>query len=96
MAQHFIHCPYHPTAILVEDYRAGDQICSKCGLVIGDRVIDVSTEWRCFENGKILKNKINYDHVEVAKNPILENSDPSSSVDSSWGLKPHDESNTKN
>lgn len=32
-----IFCPSHPDAPLVDDYRAGDQICSECGLVVGDR-----------------------------------------------------------
>ena len=41
-------CPSHPEAHLVEDYRAGDMICSECGLVVGDRVIDVGSEWRTF------------------------------------------------
>ena len=26
-------CPHHPDAHLIEDYRAGDQICSECGVV---------------------------------------------------------------
>ena len=34
-------CPSHPDANLIEDYHAGDMICSECGLVVGDRVIDV-------------------------------------------------------
>ncbi|GBM28506.1 Transcription initiation factor IIB, partial [Araneus ventricosus] len=45
-------CPYHPDASLIEDYRAGDMICSECGLVVGDRVIDVGSEWRTFSNEK--------------------------------------------
>jgi transcription initiation factor TFIIIB Brf1 subunit/transcription initiation factor TFIIB len=36
-----VRCPYHPDANLAEDYRAGDMICTECGLVVGDRVIDV-------------------------------------------------------
>lgn len=32
-----ICCYAHPEAPLIEDYRAGDQICSECGLVVGDR-----------------------------------------------------------
>ena len=43
-------CPSHPEAILVEDHRAGDLVCPMCGLVVGDRVIDVGTEWRTFSN----------------------------------------------
>lgn len=30
-------CIHHPDAPLIEDYRAGDMICSECGLVVGDR-----------------------------------------------------------
>ena len=45
-------CPSHPDANLIEDYHAGDMICSMCGLVVGDRVIDVGSEWRTFSNDK--------------------------------------------
>ena len=52
-------CPTHPDAHLVEDYRAGDMICSECGLVVGDRVIDVGSEWRTFsandKNNKVVR-----------------------------------------
>lgn len=41
-----IGCKYHPGAFLIDDCSAGDQICSTCGLVVSDRVIDVSAEWR--------------------------------------------------
>jgi len=27
-------------------------ICSECGLVVGDRVVDVGSEWRTFSNEK--------------------------------------------
>jgi transcription initiation factor TFIIB len=47
-----VQCPQHPDATLIEDYRAGDMICSECGLVVGDRVIDVGSEWRTFSNEK--------------------------------------------
>ncbi|XP_037946453.1 transcription factor IIIB 70 kDa subunit-like, partial [Teleopsis dalmanni] len=43
-------CPYDPTSPLINDYNAGDLVCSKCGLVVGDRVIDVHQEWRMFHN----------------------------------------------
>merc|ERR1719219_689724 len=45
-----VGCPHHPDAALIEDHRAGDQICSECGLVVGDRVIDVGSEWRTFSS----------------------------------------------
>ena len=47
-----VTCRYHPKAPLIEDYRAGDQICSECGLVVGDRVVDVGSEWRTFSKTK--------------------------------------------
>lgn len=41
-------CRFHKDAVLIEDARAGDMICSECGLVVGERMIDVSSEWRTF------------------------------------------------
>eukprot|EP01135_Chromosphaera_perkinsii_P010475 Nk52_evm1s2137 gene=Nk52_evmTU1s2137 len=35
---------------VVEDFAAGDLICGDCGLVLGDRVIDMRSEWRTFSN----------------------------------------------
>lgn len=50
-----IKCNYCPDTVqLIEDYQAGDLICSGCGLVIGDRVIDVGAEWRTFSNDTLL------------------------------------------
>lgn len=37
-----ICCYAHPDAPLIEDYRAGDQICSECGLVVGDRLVKLT------------------------------------------------------
>ena len=72
--RHFkeIFCPDHPEAVLIEDYKAGDQICSDCGLVVGDRVIDVGSEWRTFAN-----DKANSDPCRVggSENPLLNGSD---------------------
>ena len=47
-----VQCRSHPDANLIEDHRAGDMICSECGLVVGDRVIDVGSEWRTFSSDK--------------------------------------------
>eukprot|EP01137_Pigoraptor_chileana_P022382 Opistho-2@87252 len=48
------HCKNcrNPDPPLIEDYRAGDLICGDCGLVLGDRVLDVRSEWRTFSNDK--------------------------------------------
>ncbi|KAL7674319.1 hypothetical protein ACOME3_000598 [Neoechinorhynchus agilis] len=43
-------CNDHPDAELIEDYHAGDLICPLCGTVAGERVIDVSAEWRTFSS----------------------------------------------
>lgn len=32
-----LECRFHPGGELIEDYRAGDMICSLCGLVVGER-----------------------------------------------------------
>lgn len=37
-------CYAHPEAPLIEDYRAGDMICSECGLVVGDRSDSLTRE----------------------------------------------------
>ena len=72
-------CPAHPYALLIDDHRAGDQICSECGLVVGDRVIDVGSEWRTFS-----KEKANSDPSRVGKseNPLLNGSELSIIVSS--------------
>lgn len=94
MAQNAIHCPYHPNAVLIEDYRAGDQICSECGLVVGDRVIDVSIEWVIFGNERILKNRIDSIREEDTENPLLENSDLSMLDGPSCSYKSDNKSDT--
>ncbi|XP_035683908.1 transcription initiation factor IIB-like isoform X2 [Branchiostoma floridae] len=70
-------CPEHPDAHLIEDYRAGDQICSECGLVVGDRVVDVGTEWRTFSNEKSDKDR---SRVGAAENPLLSGGDLSTMI----------------
>ncbi|KAA0199169.1 hypothetical protein HAZT_HAZT005008 [Hyalella azteca] len=72
-----VGCPQHPDALLIEDHRAGDQICSECGLVVGDRVIDVGSEWRTFNN-----EKANGDPSRVGgpENPLLNGSDLSTMI----------------
>ncbi|KAL4218993.1 Transcription initiation factor IIB [Mactra antiquata] len=72
-----ICCPEHPDAPLVEDYHAGDMICPECGLVVGDRVVDVGTEWRTFSNEKNTKDP---SRVGAAENPLLEGGDLSTMI----------------
>jgi len=60
-----LYCKNHPDAPLIEDYHAGDMICSLCGLVVGDRVIDVGSEWRTFSNDKNSKDMSRVGAAEV-------------------------------
>merc|ERR1719410_2461024 len=47
-------------------------ICTECGLVVGDRVIDVGSEWRTFSNDKDSKDRSRVGDVE---NRLLSGSD---------------------
>ena len=60
-----ISCPAHPNEPLVEDAHAGDLICPMCGLVVGDRIIDVGSEWRTFSNDKDTKDSSRVGAAEV-------------------------------
>ncbi|WAR30990.1 TF2B-like protein [Mya arenaria] len=72
-----LSCPEHPDTPLVEDYHAGDMICPECGLVVGDRVVDVGTEWRTFSNEKSDKDP---SRVGASENPLLEGGDLSTMI----------------
>ncbi|TRY63995.1 hypothetical protein TCAL_00793 [Tigriopus californicus] len=75
-------CPQHPDANLIEDHRAGDMICSECGLVVGDRVIDVGSEWRTFSNEKGGEDR---SRVGGPENNLLSGSDLSTMIGPSTG-----------
>lgn len=81
-------CKYHPDAILVEDYHAGDMICPECGMVVGDRVIDVGSEWRTFSNDKDSKDA---SRVGAAENALLDGGDLSTMIGPSQGAASFDE-----
>lgn len=70
-------CPYHPDTHLIEDHRAGDVICPTCGLVVGDRIVDVGTEWRSFSNEKNTKDP---SRVGAPENKLLSGGDLSTSI----------------
>lgn len=77
-----LSCYLHPDANLAEDYRAGDMICTECGLVVGDRVIDVGSEWRTFSNDKEGKDMCRVGDVE---NKLLSGSDLTTVIGPSKG-----------
>ncbi|KAK7094899.1 hypothetical protein V1264_006385 [Littorina saxatilis] len=83
-----VSCPEHPDAPLVEDYHAGDMICPECGLVVGDRVVDVGSEWRTFSNEKSTKDN---SRVGAAENPLLEGGELSTMIAAGPGMDCRDE-----
>lgn len=84
-----VFCPAHPDANLIEDYRAGDMVCSECGLVVGDRVIDVGTEWRTFNNEKSNSDPT---RVGASENPLLNGGDLSTMIGRGTGNASFDDS----
>ena len=43
-------CPGCGSARIIRDYRQGASVCSGCGLVVRDRVMDFGPEWRAFDH----------------------------------------------
>lgn len=56
---------------------AGDLVCSICGLVVAERVIDVGSEWRTFANEA---NARDMSRVGAAENPLFNGSDLSTMI----------------
>ena len=46
-------------------------ICPVCGLVVGDRVVDVGSEWRTFSSDKETKDMSRVGAAEVIKASFL-------------------------
>lgn len=75
--KNLLTCPSHPDVALMEDYHAGDMICPECGLVVGDRVVDVGTEWRTFSNEK---SNSDPSRVGASENLLLDGGDLSTTI----------------
>ena len=60
-----VACHSHPDAYLIEDDRTGDTICSMCGLVVDERVIDLISNdksyWRKVMDGDESEDEENED-----------------------------------
>lgn len=87
-----IYCHYHPLAQLLEDPHAGDQICSECGLVVGDRVIDVGSEWRTFSNDNGFTEDRN--RVGAAENKLFNGSNLFTRIQGATHAPSYDENGT--
>ncbi|KAI9479672.1 transcription initiation factor IIB [Coemansia sp. RSA 989] len=55
---------------IIEDFSSGDMVCGDCGLVLGDRIIDVRSEWRTFADSE----GDDPSRVGNASNPLLDGS----------------------
>ncbi|XP_014668317.1 PREDICTED: transcription initiation factor IIB-like [Priapulus caudatus] len=64
-------------------------VCAECGLVVGDRVIDVGSEWRTFSNDKANSDP---SRVGAAENPLLSGSDLSTVIGRPTGSSGFDDS----
>jgi transcription initiation factor TFIIB len=84
-----LKCESHPNAILVEDHRAGDMICTECGLVVGERIIDVSSEWRTFANSD--KDQKDMCRVGAVEDTSLGGADLTTSIGRATGSAGFDE-----
>lgn len=84
-----LQCPNHPNTHLVEDHRAGDIVCPECGLVVGDRLVDVGTEWRSFSNERSGNDP---SRVGAPENPLLGSSDLSTTIAVGFGASEGDQS----
>ncbi|PIO74888.1 TFIIB zinc-binding protein, partial [Teladorsagia circumcincta] len=82
-----VECPIHPNVHLVEDHRAGDVVCPECGLVVGDRLVDVGTEWRSFSNER---SGADPSRVGAPENPLLSGGDLSTSIAVGFGASDGD------
>ena len=57
-------------------------ICSQCGLVVGDRIIDVGSEWRTFANDK---ESTDMTRVGAAEDPTMDGNDLSTTIGRATG-----------
>lgn len=53
---------------IIEDHKSGYNICGNCGIVLGDRIIDETSEWRSFEDS----HKADPSRVGSASNVFLD------------------------
>ncbi|CAP26742.1 Protein CBR-TTB-1 [Caenorhabditis briggsae] len=84
-----VQCPVHPDVHLIEDHRAGDLVCPACGLVVGDRLVDVGTEWRSFSNERSGNDP---SRVGAPENPLLTGGDLSTTIAVGFGGSDSDNS----
>lgn len=70
------------TENIIEDHRNGYNVCGKCGVVLGNRIIDETGEWRSFEDS----NKSDPSRVGGANNPFLDTEQLDTMISTGKGL----------
>ncbi|KAJ4385581.1 transcription initiation factor IIB [Gnomoniopsis smithogilvyi] len=55
---------------LTEEFSSGDVVCTSCGVVVGDRIVDTRSEWRTFANDD--QNNDDPSRVGDVGNPLFE------------------------
>lgn len=63
-----LSCKECESSNIIEDYKAGYNVCGNCGCVIGNRIIDEGSEWRNFSDA----NSPDQSRVGSANNPLLD------------------------
>jgi transcription initiation factor TFIIB len=63
---------------VIEEFSSGDLVCTSCGLVIGDRIVDTRSEWRTFSNDD--QNTDDPSRVGDGANPLLNGSQLQTSI----------------
>lgn len=70
------------TEDIIEDHRNGYNVCRGCGVVLGDRIIDETSEWRSFEDS----HKSDPSRVGSASNPFLDTEQLDTMISAGKGL----------
>ncbi|KAL0480898.1 transcription initiation factor TFIIB [Acrasis kona] len=72
MVEYVQDCPTCSGANIIEDHAQGTMICTDCGTVVADHIIDMDSEWRNFESDSGEKDK---SRVGSAQDPLLDGMD---------------------
>lgn len=70
------------TQNIIEDHRNGYNVCGNCGVVLGDRIIDETSEWRSFEDS----HKSDPSRVGSASNPFLDSEQLDTMISAGKGM----------
>jgi transcription initiation factor TFIIB len=53
--EYIVDCPECGSKSLVRDYERAEIICTECGLVVDQNLVDTGPEWRAFDSEQIIK-----------------------------------------